>query len=229
MIWHEICLAILGITIVSYLLGSLNFGIILTWLFVKKDIRTMGSGNTGMTNVLRSVGSLAGALTGFGDFAKGAAAILFGSWLARLVAIDVNIGSWLAAVFVLVGHLYPVFYNFKGGKAVMTSAGVILVLNPVIFLFGMILFLVIFLFSRIVSLSALVTACALPVISWAVCFFSGQEWVFPTVFSALIAILLSITLRDNIVRLRKGEEKKLVVKKTEPREIKKKTKEEYKV
>lgn len=202
-----------GTAIAGYLLGSISFGIISTYLFTKKDIRSMGSANTGMTNVLRSVGLVAGLITGIGDFTKGIGAVILGRWLFTMAGLTPNIGAWLAAACVIFGHIFPLYNGFKGGKAVMTSAGILIVLDFRIFLIVMGIFLITFVLSRIVSLSALVAATATPIASFCVSYFSNGEWVYITVFSALIAALLFITLRDNIKRLRAGTEPKLVVQK----------------
>lgn len=197
----------------AYLLGSISFGVITTRVALHKDIRTMGSGNTGMTNVLRSVGAGAGAVTGVGDFAKGVAAIALGRMFFSWAYGDEFVGGCIAAGCVLLGHLFPVFFGFKGGKGVMTSAGILLLVDPYMLLGAALVFGVVFLCSRIISLASLATAAALPLVSAAVSLIRGRS-VLPTLLLSLFMSALVIWMhRSNIKRLREGTEKKLSVKK----------------
>ena len=206
--------AAVGLTLAeSYLLGSLCFGIIITRLFIHKDIREFGSGNAGMTNVLRAVGAVPGALTGIGDFAKGAAAILVGRWLFECAQLDPYAGACLAAAGALAGHLFPVYFGFKGGKGVMTAAGMMLVINPKVLLAAAVAFGVTFLISRIISLSSIVAAATLPMANFVIQTLTGGERLYSTILSACIAALIIFMHRANIRRLREGTEKKLVIKK----------------
>ena len=206
-------LAVAGTVFTGYLLGSISFGIIFTRLYTKTDVRDMGSGNTGMTNVLRTVGTLPGLLTGLGDFAKGIASMLIGQWLFTLVGLDSYSGKCLAAVFVLLGHLFPIFFQFRGGKGVMTSAGIVFMLDPYMLGIGMLIFGIAFIITRIVSLSALAAATFLPGINLILAFINDTEKIFSTIFITMITVLFYITLRDNIKRMKKGEEAKLRIKK----------------
>ena len=206
-------LAALLTALCSYLLGSISFGVIFTKMTTHEDIRTMGSGNTGMTNVLRSAGAGAGALTGLGDYLKGVAAIALGRILFDAAALDVFVGGCLAAGCVLLGHLFPVFFGFKGGKGVMTSAGILLLIDPLILLFEGILFGIVFLKTRIISAASLSVAAALPLVSVAASLIR-QRSVWPTLLLSLFMSALVIWMhRTNIQRLRAGTEAKLVVKK----------------
>jgi len=204
--------AVVTIALSGYLIGAINFGIIFTYIFVKKDIRTMGSGNAGMTNVLRSVGFVPGVLTGVFDFAKGIGAVLLGSWLFTLAGGEPYVGKCLAAACVLVGNLYPVFFGFKGGKGVMTSAGILVVLNPWLLLICAVVFGISFIITRIVSLSVLIGVSVLPVCTGIICYLAEQEIFFTTLFTTMITVMLFLTLGDNIKRLRAGTEKKLIIK-----------------
>lgn len=197
----------------SYLLGSICFGIIFTRLYIHKDIRDFGSGNAGMTNVLRSVGASAGALTGIGDFAKGAAAIVIGRALFSTAALEPMLGGYLAAAGALAGHLFPLYFNFRGGKGVMITAGMLLVLDPRLLLAVGLAFGITFAISRIVSLSSLVAAVVLPIANFVITTLSGTERLYSTIFCALISAFIIFMHRANIKRILAGEEKKLVIKK----------------
>ena len=156
--------------IAAYLLGSISFAVITSKLFGLADPRTYGSGNPGATNVLRSGKKAAAALTLFGDAAKG--------WLAGFLAIqfalpDVQIALVVLAVFL--GHLFPVFLRFKGGKGVATALGVLLALNVWLGLGGLATWLLIAAVFRLSSLSALVAAATTPV--YAVLLGLPREWV----------------------------------------------------
>ena len=199
----------------SYLLGSICFGIIFTRLYIHKDIRDFGSGNAGMTNVLRSVGASAGALTGIGDFVKGAAAIVIGRALFSAAGLEAMLGGYLAAAGALAGHLFPLYFNFRGGKGVMITAGMLLVLDPRLLLAVGLAFGITFAISRIVSLSSLVAAIVLPIANFVITTLSSTERLYSTVFCALISIFIIYMHRTNIKRILAGEEKKLVIKKPE--------------
>ncbi len=204
-------LAALLTAVGAYLLGSLSFGVITTRLFLKKDIRTMGSGNAGMTNVLRSAGVLPGVLTGLGDFAKGTAAILWGRWLFGLAAWSAYAGGCLAALFVLAGHLFPLYFGFRGGKGVMTSAGILLVLNPLALSILAVIFAITFAISRTVSIGSLAVAACYPLVTLVFCLMRGEAWAAPTLLAAGMGALVFYTHRSNLARLRAGTEPKTTI------------------
>ena len=156
---------IIAVMVIAYLLGSLNIAIIVTKLFTKKDIRTMGSGNAGFTNVMRSVGTAAGVITFVGDFLKCALAVVIGSLLFRTMNVDseaINLtelsgyGKYLGGLFCFLGHIYPVYFKFKGGKGIVTMAALAAFINPVVFAVSIGSFLVTFLFTKIVSLGSII-------------------------------------------------------------------------
>ncbi len=209
----EMVLAVVGVAATSYVLGSLCFAIIFTKLFTGKDIRKLGSGNAGTANVLRSAGFIPGALTGIFDFLKGVLAVYIGYWLFELVGFDRYTGGCFATLFVLIGHLYPVFFRYRGGKGVMTMAGIIVVLNWELSLIIITIYLIVILVTRITSVAALVAFAVLPIVNALLCGFSGQPWLKSSIFFVLISVLIFYTHRENIKRLKDGKEKKLVVKK----------------
>jgi glycerol-3-phosphate acyltransferase PlsY len=194
--------------IAAYLLGSISFAVVTSKLFGLADPRTYGSGNPGATNVLRSGKKAAAALTLFGDAAKG--------WLAVFLAIhfsppDVSSTMLAAAVAlaVFIGHLFPVFLRFKGGKGVATALGVLLALNVWVGLGGLATWLFMALVFRFSSLAALTAAAATPV--YAVLLGLPREWVLA---SGIMSLLLIWRHKGNIQNLLAGKEAKIGSKKT---------------
>lgn len=181
----------------AYLLGSISFGILVSKAFGLPDPRTLGSGNPGATNVLRSGKKFAAALTLLGDGAKGWLAV----WLAQRAGLP---AVWVCAVAgaVFAGHLYPVFHGFKGGKGVATLFGVLLALSPWLGLSVLATWLLAFAMWRISSLSAMIAAGMAPV--YAVTFFGFS--LMQTLFVLLLAILLIWRHKSNIRKLLAGEE-----------------------
>lgn len=196
--------AIIISSIIAYLLGSVNTAIILSAL-KGKDIRKEGSGNAGATNTLRVMGKKAAALVALFDGLKGVVAVL----LARLVCSMSGEGApeayYFSALFVMLGHVYPLYFSFKGGKGVMTTIAVIFMLDWRI---GLILFgvcIAIMLISRYVSLGSCIGAAMFPVL---VAIFHTEDTLF-IVIAALIGALAVFKHRTNIARLIKGTESKL--------------------
>ncbi|KXS30886.1 MAG: glycerol-3-phosphate acyltransferase [Candidatus Gallionella acididurans] len=189
--------------IAAYLLGSVSFAVITSKLFGLADPRTYGSGNPGATNVLRSGKKVAAALTLLGDAAKG--------WLAVFLAIhfspsNVSFTMLAAAVAlaVFIGHLFPVFLRFKGGKGVATALGVLLALNVWVGLGGLATWLFIALVFRYSSLAALAAAFATPI--YAVLLGLPREWVLA---SGIMSLLLAWRHKSNIRNLLAGKESKI--------------------
>src|SRR5947208_16603174 len=148
------------IPFVAYLLGSIPFGLLLAKLFGAADVRKSGSGNIGATNVARVVGPLAGILTLVFDTAKGAAAV----WLASRVTNESATWMMVAAFAVLLGHCFPVWLKFKGGKGVATALGIFLALCPLAAVAALLLFLLCVAYWRYVSLGSVATAAAMPLL-----------------------------------------------------------------
>ena len=188
----------------AYLLGSIPFGLLLARLFSGTDVRKEGSGNIGATNVARVVGPLAGIATLILDVAKGAGAVLAAERLTK----DSATWMMLAGLAALVGHCYPVWLRFKGGKGVATAAGVFLVLSPWAFLCAAILFVLVVAFWGYVSLGSISAAAAMPLLLY---FFWAPHHATPLVitFGSLAAALLIVFKHDaNIQRLVEGVEPK---------------------
>jgi acyl phosphate:glycerol-3-phosphate acyltransferase len=154
--------ATLILALAGYLLGSIPFGLIFAKILGRKDVREHGSGNIGATNVSRVVGPLAGILTLFMDTAKGTAAV----WLAARLSEDAAIAMMFAGIAALLGHCFPVWLKFRGGKGVATALGVYLALCPLAALVAVVLFVLVVAFWRYVSLGSLAAAAAMPLLTY---------------------------------------------------------------
>jgi glycerol-3-phosphate acyltransferase PlsY len=188
------------IVLTTYLIGSLSFAVILSRVFGMPDPRSYGSGNPGATNVLRSGRKTVAALTLVGDAIKGAVAVLLASWLTAVYALP-DYTPALAGLAAFVGHLWPVFFGFKGGKGVATALGVLLALNPWLGLACAATWGAVFLITRVSSLSALVATGVSPAYAWLL-----EGKVVDTVAIACLAILIFWRHKTNITRLLSGEE-----------------------
>jgi acyl phosphate:glycerol-3-phosphate acyltransferase len=189
---------------VAYLLGSIPSGLILTKLFGGKDVREHGSGNIGATNVSRVAGPLAGILTLLLDVLKGAAAVL----LAGLFTGHSALWMMLAGLAALVGHCFPVWLRFQGGKGVATALGVFALLCPLAAVAGLVLFLLVFVFWRYVSLASISAAAAMPLLVyllWAPPHAPPAVVTFGALFAAALVIYKH---KANLQRLLSGSESK---------------------
>jgi acyl phosphate:glycerol-3-phosphate acyltransferase len=184
------------VVFLAYLIGSIPFGYLIVRGKLGADIRQTGSGGTGATNVSRRAGKAAGIFTLVLDALKGSAAVFIA---ARLTHSDWVIAA--AAIAVLVGHIFPVWLVFRGGKGVATGAGVFLVLAPVALLCAGVLFLAIVFLTRYVSLGSMVAAAAIPLFVWLL---SDSQ---PLLIAAILgALLIVFAHRGNIGRLVQGTE-----------------------
>ncbi|MDN6729126.1 MAG: glycerol-3-phosphate 1-O-acyltransferase PlsY [Alkalibacterium sp.] len=183
--------------IVAYLLGSIPSGVWIGKAFFQTDIREHGSGNSGTTNTYRVLGKSAGTIVLIMDVAKGTAAALLPIWFG------LTIHPMIIGLFAIIGHVYPLFAKFKGGKAVATTAGVALGAQP-LFVFVMILLFGVILFtSSMVSLASVLTF----IVAALTAFITG-DWMF-TLIVWLAMILVVVRHKENIARIRKGEENKV--------------------
>ena len=182
--------------IVAYVIGSIPFGYLIVRGKIGADIRETGSGGTGATNVSRRAGKVAGVVTLLLDALKGGAAVLMAETLTR--------NDWIvaaAAIAVIVGHIFPVWLGFRGGKGVATGAGVFLILAPVAVLCAGVVFLAIVVATRYVSLGSMVGAATIPLFVW---FQSDSR---PLLIAAVLcALLIIFAHRGNIGRLAHGTE-----------------------
>ncbi len=206
-------LASLLIAAAAYLLGSMPSGYLLVRLIRKQDIRSFGSGNIGATNVLRSGGKGLGATTFLLDMLKGSAAVWLGGVLGALLvpAMAHRDAQALAALFAVLGHVFPVWLRFKGGKGVATGFGVFLVASPWAALAAISVFFVVLGISRYVSLASILGAVSFPIFA---CFLvSGDRPPFFIAVQAVVAAIIIVKHYQNIRRLLKGTESRFGAKK----------------
>jgi glycerol-3-phosphate acyltransferase PlsY len=184
--------------IMAYLLGSLSFAVIVSRLIGAPDPRSYGSGNPGATNMLRSGLKLPAFLTLLGDGAKG--------WLTVALAASYQVNLWIVAgcgVLVLIGHLYPLFFNFKGGKGVATALGILLGFSPLIALLVLIVWLIVAALTRISSLAAIFAATTAPIACY-ILFNQNHPYFMATL---IIAILVLYRHKSNLFNLLAKSEK----------------------
>lgn len=213
-----------GVVTFAYLAGSVNFAVIFSKAFVGKDVRSEGSGNAGTTNVLRAIGKLPAALTFICDALKGFVGCFAGKTVFTylfeqsdgLGIFTPAYGAYFCCIAVMLGHIFPVFFGFKGGKAVATSVGTFAVCCPIAIILGLTAFAVCLATSKIVSLSSLVATTVVVSVAVVYEFVSPavEHNIIPTVILILIAgYIVFIKHKDNIIRLSRGEEKKISAKK----------------
>jgi glycerol-3-phosphate acyltransferase PlsY len=193
----------------AYLLGSISFAVVSSRLFGLPDPRTYGSGNPGATNVLRTGRKAAALITFVGDAAKGGIAVLLARWLAPAFGIG-DAGIAAVAVAAFVGHLYPIYFGFKGGKGVATAFGILLALNPWLALVALAVFAAVTLATRYVSLASILAALA------AAC---SAPMLLPAASAGAVlamAALIALRHRHNIQRLLAGNESKLTRRRSAP-------------
>lgn len=198
----------------AYLLGSLNFAIILSNKEYHQDIRAFGSKNAGMTNMMRTYGKKAAALTLLGDSLKAVVAALIG------YALLGTFGAYIAGLFCIIGHMFPAYYGFRGGKGVVTVAISILMCNPIVFVILITCFVLIVLATKYISLGSIMCMLLYPILLDRITvLLTGHTSPF-IIFSVLMAALVIVKHRDNIGRLLKGQESKFSFKKSKkPEEV----------
>lgn len=203
--------------VVPYLLGSLNFAIIISKVKYKTDIRSYGSGNAGATNMMRTFGKSAAALTFLGDALKAFVAGMLG------YALIGQYGAYIAGLFCILGHMFPIFYRFKGGKGVVTAAISILLCNPIVFVILLVIFIIIVAFTKYISLGSVMAVLIYPLVLDR----TNKLFNTPTGAYIIIAILISALVifmhRENIKRLLAGKENKFSFKKSQKPPVEKDT------
>ena len=202
------------IAIVAYLIGSINFSVILSRKMAGFDVREKGSGNAGTTNMLRSVGKKAAAITLVCDILKGVVAILI-AMLMNKIFKDSN-GALLvqiAGVAVILGHTFPIFFKFKGGKGVATSLGVLIMSNWQIVLICLVFALILIILTQMVSVGSIAAAILYPVLT----LFIPQNYIIPgnyIIYSVILAVIIVFNHRENVKRLLSGTENRISFKGT---------------
>ncbi len=197
-------IALLMCAVVAYLLGSLNFAVILSRIFHHDDVRKYGSGNAGATNMVRTYGRKWGIITFICDGLKAAVAVL-----ASMLLMGEG-GAYIAALFAILGHIFPVYYKFRGGKGVAVAAISILCLNPLVFGVLVVVFVAIVYVSRYISLGSVICAFFYPMLLNA---FNTDKGFISTIISVLIAVIVIVMHRSNIKRLMNRTENKIGQKK----------------
>ena len=191
-------LAYLAIAVIAYLLGSISTGMLVSKAMGGPDLHKVGSGNTGATNALRTMGKKGGAIVFAGDVVKALLACLVGRlWMGQN-------GALLAGLFVILGHNWPVFFGFKGGKGILSGGTLVWLLDWRVGLIAWGLFAALWLLTKYVSLGSVCAAASMPVTTF---FFCGQSLLY-TVLAVLIAALVIWCHRENITRLLHHQERK---------------------
>ena len=200
--------------IVAYLIGSISFSVIISKKMAGFDVREKGSGNAGSTNVLRTVGKKAAILTLICDCLKGIVAILIAVLASKIVkGTDAGLLVQLAGVAVVIGHTFPIFFRFKGGKGVATSLGVLLIINWQIGLICLVFALTLMALTRFVSLGSVSAAILFPILT----IFIQENYIVPgnyIIFGVVLAAIVVFNHRANVKRLLTGTENKLSFKKS---------------
>lgn len=212
-------LAILISAVLSYLLGSFNSSILVVRLLKHQDIREFGSHNAGLTNTLRCFGKGCAALTLVGDLAKGIVAVLLSKGICELLGTgltaqnDVHFIGYIAGIFAILGHVFPIYYHFKGGKGVLVGVSVFLGIDWKVFLCLIVIFAVVLAISKYVSLGSIIAAACCPVVTFL--FQLWQRGDLPmwylwlnTGLAALMGAWVIYMHRTNIQRLKAGNENK---------------------
>ena len=199
--------------LIAYLLGSISFSVIFSKKFAGFDVRDKGSKNAGTTNVLRTVGKKAAAITLICDILKGVVAILVALIANKLVeGSNGELLVQIAGVFVILGHTFPIFFGFRGGKGIATALGVLLITNYQIGLICLVFALVIMLITRMVSIGSILAAILFPILT----IFINENYIVGNnyiIFGILIALLVIFNHRANLKRILSGTENKLSFKK----------------
>jgi len=192
--------------ILSYLIGAIPNGYVIGKVFFKKDIREFGSGNTGATNSFRVLGKPAGFIVTFLDIFKGFITVFFPLWFSVHAQGPISTfftHGLIVGIFAIIGHVYPIYLKFKGGKAVATSAGVVLGVNPILLLILAVIFFGILYLTKYVSLSSIIAAISCVIGSLII-----HDYILFGM-SAFVSIILIFRHRSNIIRIFKGEEPKI--------------------
>ena len=222
--WNRFIL-ILIISIISYLIGCINTSLAITKILkIGSDIRSVGSGNAGFTNVLRTMGKKMAIFTFIGDFLKGILAV----WITSMIVTSsqafqnnenlILSAKYISGMMCVIGHIYPCFFKFKGGKGVLTTWATMFLIDWRVAIVLITVFLITLSITKIVSLASVMAAISYPISTFLICFFSDYlktrelySLLFPTIVSFIVGSLVLYKHKSNIARLLNGEEKKISV------------------
>lgn len=197
------------VAIIAYLIGSINFSVILSKKMAGFDVREKGSGNAGTTNMLRAVGKKAAAITLICDILKGVVAILIAMFIGNMVeASNVALLVQIAGVAVILGHTFPIFFKFKGGKGVATSLGVLILSNWQTGLICLVFALILMALTQMVSVGSIAAAILYPVLT----LFIRENYIvegYYFIYSIILAVIIVYNHRENVKRLLSGTENKI--------------------
>lgn len=193
--------------VIPYLIGSVNFALVISTKAFNDDIRKHGSGNAGMTNMLRTYGKAAALGTLLLDMLKAVVAVCLGHFICG----EFGIGGYTAGLFCVIGHMFPIFFKFKGGKGVATLAAMILTLDPGCFVFLLVIFIAIVASTKYVSLGSVICCMLYPILTYklAAAGLSGWGIGFPVLISFLVAAMVIFMHRENIKRIINHTENKI--------------------
>lgn len=194
--------------LIAYLLGGINMSIVISKYIRHEDIRSYGSGNAGATNVLRTYGVKSAVAVSVGDFLKGVLAVLIGGWIGSSWLGEPFRGNCflIAGFFVVLGHVYPLFFRFKGGKGVMTTGAVFCVLHPLSYLIAISVFIITVVLTRYVSLGSILAGITLVICT--VIFLATPQSI---IFAVLVVSLAVFKHAGNIKKLLRGTENKISI------------------
>lgn len=204
------------VAIIAYLIGSINFSVIFSKKMAGFDVREKGSGNAGTTNMLRSVGKKAAAITLICDILKGVVAILIAMFIAWAFKVEnASLLVQISGIAVVLGHAFPIFFGFKGGKGVATSLGILIMSNWQIGLICLVFGVVLIALTRMVSLGSCAAAVLFPVLT----LFINEHYIVSQgssylIYSIILAVIVLFNHRSNIQRILSGKENKISFKKS---------------
>lgn len=209
----KILCAMAAISGIAYLLGSVNCAVVISRLFFRDDVRNHGSGNAGTTNMLRTFGYRAGLATFLGDVFKGVGAVLIARWLGPVFGLDAAHAGAAAAIAAVLGHMYPVYFHFQGGKGVATAFGALAALHPMILLVMFLIGMPLILITGYVSVGSMTGATLYPFLMLGVMLWRGRIDELALLLAILLAGIILVNHKENMKRLREGTENKFYKKK----------------
>lgn len=200
-----IVLGCLACALIGYLLGSINFSIIISKIFFKDDIRTHGSGNAGSTNMLRTHGTASGLATFVCDGLKTAVAVIAGAFIYNLP------GAYISGFFCILGHIFPIFFKFKGGKGVVTVAVMMALTNYKTFIVCLIVFLIVVIGTKYVSLGSIISVLLYPLVlfNMLLIFKASSIGYVGVPFAFIVTLIVVVKHRSNIKKLLNHTESKI--------------------